>query len=195
LLGTLFNWALYGIVAVQVYIYHLSFPKDNIKIKCLVYFVLAFETAQTIMNGVDVFNGFARGFGDMAIIGNPGISPVYTPVMGSIIAFVVQMFFCYRILVIRRSAWWLCVLIALVRDCTRSCHLPRADAYNYIDCVDSGGWRCRRRHKGMRCFRARLGDADGRRRKYSSTTFRKDTRMGRRFSCMCVPFLLLAWIP
>ncbi|KAF8897958.1 hypothetical protein CPB85DRAFT_192505 [Mucidula mucida] len=113
LLGTLFNWALYGIVAVQVYIYHLSFPKDNIKIKCLVYFVLAFETVQTIMNGVDVFNGFARGFGDMTIIGNPGISPIYTPVMGSIIAFVVQLFFCYRIFVIRRSAWWLCVLIAL----------------------------------------------------------------------------------
>lgn len=102
------------------------------------------------MNGVDVFNGFARGFGDMTIIGNPGISPIYTPVMGSIIAFVVQLFFCYRIFVIRRSAWWLCVLIALVSDCT--CLDPRADLYDSLDCVDPTRRRCRGRHKSPYSF-------------------------------------------
>ncbi|KAF9025658.1 hypothetical protein BDZ89DRAFT_70886 [Hymenopellis radicata] len=113
LLGTFFNFTLYGVLAVQVYIYHLAFPNDNVKIKGLVYFVLAFETAQTIMNGVDAFNSFARGFGNLLIAGDPGISPVYTPIMGSIIAFVVQMFFCYRIYIIRNTAWWLSAGIAI----------------------------------------------------------------------------------
>ncbi|KAF8904510.1 hypothetical protein CPB85DRAFT_1317296 [Mucidula mucida] len=114
LLGTFFNFSLYGVLAVQVYIYHLAFPNDNVKIKGLVYFVLAFETAQTIMNGADAFNSFARGFGNLLVAGDPGISPVYTPIMGSIIAFVVQMFFCYRIYIIRNTAWWLSAGIAVI---------------------------------------------------------------------------------
>ncbi|KAF8904514.1 hypothetical protein CPB85DRAFT_1437809 [Mucidula mucida] len=114
LLGSLFNFTLYGILALQVYIYHTSFPQDNRKIKWLVYFVFAFETAQTIMNGVDVFNSFARGFGNLLIIAEPGISPIYTPIMGSVIAFMVQIFFSYRIWIIKRSVWWLSATIATI---------------------------------------------------------------------------------
>jgi len=114
LVGTLLNFTLYGVLAVQTYIYHLSFEHDNYLVKTLVYFVLAFETAQTIMNGVDAFQWFASGFGDLLVITKPGISAIYTPLMGSIIALVVQFFFCYRIFLIKRSAWWLCCIIAAI---------------------------------------------------------------------------------
>ncbi|KAG6910311.1 hypothetical protein DXG01_011708 [Tephrocybe rancida] len=57
---------------------------------------------------------FAAGFGNLARIQNPLTSPINTPFMGSIMALVVQLFFCYRIFIINRSAWWWCLLIGAV---------------------------------------------------------------------------------
>ena len=39
-----FNWALYGILCLQVYIYWLRFPKDLSYIKALVYIVFLLDT-------------------------------------------------------------------------------------------------------------------------------------------------------
>ncbi|KAF5386679.1 hypothetical protein D9615_001592 [Tricholomella constricta] len=114
LIGALMNYALWGILAVQVYLYHLSFPRDNRLIKWLVYFTFVFETTQTCLNGVDIFEWYAAGFGNLAGIANPRLSTIYTPIMGSVMALVVQAFFCYRIWVINRSSWWWCLLIAAV---------------------------------------------------------------------------------
>ncbi|KAG6854552.1 hypothetical protein C0991_004888 [Blastosporella zonata] len=66
------------------------------------------------MNASDVFQWFAPGFGNLANVKNPLTSPVNTPVMGSIMALVVQIFFCYRISVINREAWWWCLFIGAV---------------------------------------------------------------------------------
>ncbi|KAG6910308.1 hypothetical protein DXG01_011705 [Tephrocybe rancida] len=56
----------------------------------------------------------ARGFGNVLNFADPRLSPFYTPMMGSIMALVVQLFFCYRIWVINRAIWWWCLLIAAV---------------------------------------------------------------------------------
>ncbi|KAJ6622763.1 hypothetical protein B0H10DRAFT_2012769 [Mycena sp. CBHHK59/15] len=45
---------------------------------------------------------------------DPRNSRFYTPLMGSFIAMLVQLFFCYRVVVLRRVAWPLAVLIALI---------------------------------------------------------------------------------
>jgi len=108
------NFGLYGVLALQGYIYHVSFPKDNLKIKCLVYFVLAFETAQIVINGIDTWDLFANRFGDIGILATPGLGAIDTPMMGSITAFVVQIFFCYRIWIINRAAWWFSALVGFV---------------------------------------------------------------------------------
>ncbi|KAG6855714.1 hypothetical protein H0H87_011702, partial [Tephrocybe sp. NHM501043] len=63
------------------------------------------------MNAYDVFQWFAAGFGNAVKIQDPLTSPVNTPFMGSIMALVVQIFFCYRIFIINRSAWWWCLII------------------------------------------------------------------------------------
>ncbi|KAJ7432831.1 hypothetical protein B0H11DRAFT_2297150 [Mycena galericulata] len=68
----------------------------------------------TSLNGVDVYYWFAVGFGDILRFSKPGFSAWYTPLMGSVMALVVQIFFCYRIYIIRRATLWLCILIALV---------------------------------------------------------------------------------
>ncbi|KAF8890235.1 hypothetical protein CPB85DRAFT_1441242 [Mucidula mucida] len=59
LLGSLLNFMLYGILALQIYIYHTSFPRT-----------------------IGRLNGWR--------LAEPGIIPIYTPIMGSVIAFMVQ---------------------------------------------------------------------------------------------------------
>jgi len=114
LIGSLLNFLLYGVLAVQVYVYRLSFPRDRAPIKWLVYTVFFLETVMTALNGKDVYFWFGEGFGDVVRFTQPGFSAFYTPLMGSVMASVVQVFFCYRIFIIQPKALWLCLVIALV---------------------------------------------------------------------------------
>ncbi|KAF8888670.1 hypothetical protein CPB85DRAFT_1258164 [Mucidula mucida] len=74
LLGLLLNFMLYGILALQIYIYHTSFPLDNRKIKWL-------DHHERRRGRVQLFR---------ERLAEPGIIPIYTPIMGSVIAFMVQ---------------------------------------------------------------------------------------------------------
>jgi len=114
LIGSLLNYLLYGVLAVQVYVYRLSFPNDKASIKWMVYLIFLVETVMTALNGVDMYDWFGRGFGDVLEFAKPGISPAYTPLFGGIMALIVQWFFCYRIYIIKRQALPLCIFIALV---------------------------------------------------------------------------------
>ncbi|KAJ7735711.1 hypothetical protein B0H16DRAFT_1327051, partial [Mycena metata] len=115
LIGSLLNFLLYGVLAVQVYVYRLSFKKDKATIKWLVYLVFFAETAMTALNGFDVYRWFAVGFGDVLKFMQPGFSAFYTPLGGSVLALAVHLFFCFRIYVIKSRALWVCILIAVVR--------------------------------------------------------------------------------
>ncbi|KAF9463523.1 hypothetical protein BDZ94DRAFT_601428 [Collybia nuda] len=113
LLGTLFNWGLYGVLSVQVYVYYLNFPDDKLPPKCLVYGTFLFETVQTALSTADVYFWFASGYGNMLRLGDVYVSPWDTPFLCGIIAATVQCFFAYRIWKIQRNYWWLSVLILL----------------------------------------------------------------------------------
>ncbi|KAF8883645.1 hypothetical protein CPB84DRAFT_1789931 [Gymnopilus junonius] len=113
IIGTLINWALYGVLSVQTYVYYLNFPDDNIWNKLLVYGSYIVEVVQTAMTAADLCFWFASGFGNMNHLGNVNISPVDTPILCGIIAAVVQCFFAYRIYNLRRSLLWVSVLIVL----------------------------------------------------------------------------------
>ncbi|KAJ7155583.1 hypothetical protein C8R46DRAFT_431711 [Mycena filopes] len=112
LIGTLLNFFLFGTLFIQVFVYNACFPKDRAAIKGLVYFVFLTMALCTCLNAADVHYWYASGFGDIVKFSTAGFSPFYTPIMGSIIALVVQLFFCYRISVFRSSAMWWSVLIA-----------------------------------------------------------------------------------
>ncbi|KAJ6498066.1 hypothetical protein C8R47DRAFT_1261092 [Mycena vitilis] len=75
LIGSLLNYFLYGILAVQVYVYRLSFPNDKAAIKWMVYTIFVVETVMTALNGVDIYHWFAEGFGDIVEFAKPLISP------------------------------------------------------------------------------------------------------------------------
>ncbi|KAJ7184976.1 hypothetical protein C8R46DRAFT_1209169 [Mycena filopes] len=99
LVGTMLNFFLFGTLRA---------------IKALVYFVFLTMSLCTCLNAADAHYWFASGFGDIVKFSKAGFSPFYTPLMGSIIALVVQLFFCYRISVFRAGALWWSVLIAVI---------------------------------------------------------------------------------
>ncbi|PPQ77818.1 hypothetical protein CVT25_015312 [Psilocybe cyanescens] len=78
--GILVSWMLYGMLVVQV-----------------LYGVFLLDTLQTCMMGADAFYWFCSGFGDMGHLGNVYISAFDTPMLGGLMALLVQSFFCYRI--------------------------------------------------------------------------------------------------
>ncbi|KAJ7434276.1 hypothetical protein B0H11DRAFT_1938775 [Mycena galericulata] len=86
----------FGMLLVQSYIYRLCFPKDSLGIKLLVYFILLATTVCTCLNAADVEFWFGTGFGDIARFDDPRNLRIYTPLLGSLIAMVVQMFFSFR---------------------------------------------------------------------------------------------------
>jgi len=82
--------------------------------KALVYFVFAFETAQTAMTGADMYVWFASGFGNLQGLANSGLSPIDIPFFVAFISLVVQLFFAYRIYTIRNSFWPAVIVIILL---------------------------------------------------------------------------------
>ncbi|KAJ6563303.1 hypothetical protein DFH09DRAFT_1082361 [Mycena vulgaris] len=114
LIGSLLTFFFFGTLVVQVYVYRLCFPKDQRGIKALVYFIFLALTVCTCLNAADVQYWFGSGFGNIARFAEPRYGPVYTPIMGSFIGMLVQLFFCYRIFVIKRAAWPLSIAIGLI---------------------------------------------------------------------------------
>ncbi|KAJ6552985.1 hypothetical protein B0H19DRAFT_1236145 [Mycena capillaripes] len=107
LLGTLLNFFLFGTLFIQVYVYRACFPKDRRAIKWLVYVVFLVMALCVCLNAADAHYWFGSGFGDIVKFGEARFSPFYTPLMGSIVALLVQLFFCYRISIFRSGAvWW-----------------------------------------------------------------------------------------
>ncbi|KAI9457784.1 hypothetical protein BJY52DRAFT_455212 [Lactarius psammicola] len=115
LFGRLFNWALYGVLCVQIYVYSYNFSKDPRSIKFLAYFVFVLETIQTAMSGADVHYWFVAGFGDVERLRNSHFGPIDSTIITGVTSLIVQGYFCYRIwrLMDRRPSSWICWIIAV----------------------------------------------------------------------------------
>ncbi|KAJ7442328.1 hypothetical protein B0H11DRAFT_2094171 [Mycena galericulata] len=112
LIGSLLNFFFFGMLLVQSYIYRLCFPKDTLGMKFIVYFILLATTVCTCLNAADVEFWFGTGFGDIARFDDPRNSRIYTPLLGSLIAMLVQIFFSLRIASMR--TWPISVLVFLI---------------------------------------------------------------------------------
>jgi len=114
LLGELFSMYMFGLLTVQVYIYYLTFPNDTKFIKGFVYSVFLVELAAIAMSISDTYHWFASGFGNVVSLNDVQLSPVDTAMMSAFVAAAVQMFYCYRIYMINKKAWWVSVIVALL---------------------------------------------------------------------------------
>ncbi|KAJ7653168.1 hypothetical protein DFH06DRAFT_1330561 [Mycena polygramma] len=108
LIGSLLNFLFFGTLLVQTYTYRICFPRDSFAVKLLVYSTLLAMSVCTCLNGADVESWYGASCGQIQGFKNLHFLNIYSPVMGSLIAAAVQLFFCYRIIVIKRAAWPLC---------------------------------------------------------------------------------------
>lgn len=115
LFGPMINWALYGVLCVQTYVYSYNFLRDDRRLlKIIVYFVFLLETVQTALTGADVYYWFIIGFGDLEGLKKSRFSPIDVRTMDAFISLIVQGFFCYRIWTLRKRLWWFCIVIIVL---------------------------------------------------------------------------------
>ncbi|KAI0063787.1 hypothetical protein BV25DRAFT_361461 [Artomyces pyxidatus] len=105
----------------QVYLYDFYFSSDRLAFKCLVYTVFFIETVQTIFSGADLCYRLAAGFGDYSRLEKPFLSAFDMLILSSFVSFLVQAFFCYRIWILKKSLWWLCILIDTISLVQMAC--------------------------------------------------------------------------
>ncbi|KAF9527190.1 hypothetical protein CPB83DRAFT_935966, partial [Crepidotus variabilis] len=100
LIGYFLNWALFGVLSMQIYVYYLAFPHDRF----WSYSIYLLETIQTIMLTQSAFRMFAQGFGNLLYLDNFGTIWFSVPILSGIVAFMAQTLYAYRIKVLSRSS-------------------------------------------------------------------------------------------
>ncbi|KAJ7031262.1 hypothetical protein C8F04DRAFT_1111384, partial [Mycena alexandri] len=112
-LGYMFGYGLYGILAVQVYMYSESFPKDRAGIKFVVWSMFLLETMFTLFTTIAAYNQYGPGWGDTdtLVIIDRAWEPL--PALNGVLAAIAQGFYTWRIYSLTKKIW-LPLLISLV---------------------------------------------------------------------------------
>ncbi|KAH8832526.1 hypothetical protein DL96DRAFT_1704587 [Flagelloscypha sp. PMI_526] len=97
LFGFLLNWMLQGALFVQVYHYHVSFPRDALHAKIIVYTIFTLECIQTALMGYSAYAILGKGWGDPEALEDIQIDWISVCLLGAIIPGIVQGFYAWRI--------------------------------------------------------------------------------------------------
>ncbi|KAG7447215.1 uncharacterized protein BT62DRAFT_1004793 [Guyanagaster necrorhizus] len=120
-LGYMWDYGLYGILLVQMYIYHITFRKDKIGFKIFgapihitpihppkqtqVWSLLLLETVFTIFTTIAAWHNFGTGWGDPDTLTTIDVSWEPLPALNGFIAAMVQSFYVYRIWTLTKKLW------------------------------------------------------------------------------------------
>ncbi|KAI0311431.1 hypothetical protein OF83DRAFT_761819 [Amylostereum chailletii] len=88
---------LLGISIVQLYIYHLSFPRERWMIQTTVYTIFALDIFQSVVVGASAWQTLCTGWGRPINLQFPGWTFTALPIVSSIVAAWVQIFYAWRI--------------------------------------------------------------------------------------------------
>ncbi|KAF4611507.1 hypothetical protein D9613_003876 [Agrocybe pediades] len=113
LIGAVLHLVLFGVLSTQVYLYFLVFPSDAMPIRLLVFGIYILEVTQSLFLIHDMFHIFASGFGNLLIFDQVGTRWFSVPVLTSIVAFVAQTFYAYRLRIIAQSKILASVILLL----------------------------------------------------------------------------------
>ncbi|KAK0186998.1 hypothetical protein F5146DRAFT_1063213 [Armillaria mellea] len=114
LVGCFLSLILYGILCDQVYIYYISFPKDNLASKTVVYLLWLIETAQTVTNIYYTFHTFCYNFGNLAGLDDVHITWFAIPIMSGLVGCIAQLFYAWRMYKFSKKARWLCITLSVI---------------------------------------------------------------------------------
>ncbi|KAK0489765.1 hypothetical protein EDD18DRAFT_1458661 [Armillaria luteobubalina] len=114
LIGCFLNLTLYGILCDQVYIYYISFPKDNPASKTVVYILWVTETAQTTATIYYTFDMFCYEFGNLAALDEVNVTWFIIPIMSGFVGCIAQLFYAWRMYKFSQKARWLCMTLSMI---------------------------------------------------------------------------------
>ncbi|KAK0502467.1 hypothetical protein EDD18DRAFT_692431 [Armillaria luteobubalina] len=114
LIGCFLSLVLYGILCDQVYIYYISFPKDNQASKMVVYLLWVSESVQTAMIIYYTFNTFCYEFGNLAGLDEVDTAWFTVPVMSGFVGCIAQLFYAWRMYKFNKKARWLCITLSMI---------------------------------------------------------------------------------
>ncbi|KAF8214086.1 hypothetical protein K438DRAFT_1802842 [Mycena galopus ATCC 62051] len=108
---------LFGIVTVQVYIYHRAYPDDSRFVKSLVAAVWVLELGHMIATSHAVYMEIIKKFGDPVVLVKMPISLTIGILLEGLVTFIVEGFFTYRIYVMYQTHYFafVCWFLASVR--------------------------------------------------------------------------------
>ncbi|PIL22607.1 hypothetical protein GSI_15297 [Ganoderma sinense ZZ0214-1] len=112
LIGALLSWMLFGISIVQLYIYHVSFPRDRFAIWGSVYTIFALDIFQSIVVACEAWQTLCAGWGRSVNLQFPGWTFTALPIVSSIISVWVQTFYAWRIY--RLGKWRVIPVIIII---------------------------------------------------------------------------------
>ncbi|KAJ7894641.1 hypothetical protein B0H14DRAFT_2559071 [Mycena olivaceomarginata] len=93
LAGSQVNWALISALALQVYKFHVSFPKERTWIKALVYMLFLLQLTQTAIMSHFAFEVLCLRWGEPTAFLKLPWSSLLSPISGGVTSTVVQIFF------------------------------------------------------------------------------------------------------
>ncbi|PBK60808.1 hypothetical protein ARMSODRAFT_965695 [Armillaria solidipes] len=114
LIGCFLSLILYGILCNQVYIYYISFPKDNLASKTVVYVLWLTETVQTVIDINDTFDTFCYNFGNVSGLNDAHPSWFMIPILSGFVGCIAQLFYTWRMYKFSKKARWLCIILSVI---------------------------------------------------------------------------------
>ncbi|KAI0043719.1 hypothetical protein FA95DRAFT_1563039 [Auriscalpium vulgare] len=95
--GNVINWLLMGSLVVQVYMFHISYPSERIRIRLLVYIVFLLDVVQTVFGTHQAWFYMIANWSKPGTLDAEPWSAATIPIMCGLIAAIVQIFYAWRI--------------------------------------------------------------------------------------------------
>ncbi|KAH9838039.1 uncharacterized protein C8Q71DRAFT_574976 [Rhodofomes roseus] len=117
LLGCFMDWALLGVLNVQVYLYHVNVSCDPLFLQILVYVVFILEWLQSINLTSMAWQVFVVDYGQGDALSTIHVGWMPLPILCSVISLITQLFFAWRICMLSKSTRIVSgiILLALVQ--------------------------------------------------------------------------------
>ncbi|KAJ7677042.1 hypothetical protein DFH06DRAFT_617475 [Mycena polygramma] len=112
-LGYMWNYWLYGILCIQVYLYSQAFPNDPHGIKAVMWTMFILESVSTLFVTIGAWDQYGSGWGDINSLTVIDWSWIPLALLNPILAAIAQSFYIWRIWELSKRLW-LCVIIGLV---------------------------------------------------------------------------------
>jgi len=109
-----FNWGLFGLLTLQVYMYYGSFVNDPCNHKTLVYTVYLLDAASIALSTYSGYWVFVTNWGNAAVFHGLGWSWATVPASTGLIALIVQTFYAYRVFRVSQKKNWFIPMLIIV---------------------------------------------------------------------------------